>query len=272
MFRKSDDALEMWSESTVLGCAKRQASLMTDAANLVKPGGVLVYSTCTFAPEENEFIIAKFLKDHADFELEPIPLPNVSPGRPDWLPDDLCNTELSKTIRLFPHKIKGEGHFVAKLRKTRGEESSYTNATFRPVNKQVEKMWLEFVRSTLSSRPVPDMPLTLFGNKLFAVPENVPMLQGVNTLRTGLWLGTCLKDRFEPSHSLALALAKDELGERLELTPDDEMLKRYRQGYELEHSGEEGWLIITVSGFPLGWGRRSKNIIKNYYPKGLRSH
>ncbi len=274
MFRKSREALEMWSENTVLGCAKRQANLIDEAAHLVKPGGYLVYSTCTFAPEENETVIAKFLQEHSEFELCDLELPGISRGRPDWLPGELQNSNLAKTARLFPHQVFGEGHFVAKLKKISGENATVNYAAFHPVSKEVERRWTQFCQGTFVKQPLADMQLTMFGEKLFAVPEGVPQLRGIKTLRTGVWLGnfqgTGQKMRFEPSHALALAVTRDEIGRRLELNLADDSLKRYLQGHEIEHEGEDGWLLVTVSGFPSGWGRRSKNIVKNAYPKGLR--
>jgi NOL1/NOP2/sun family putative RNA methylase len=271
MFRKSSEALERWSERSVLGCAKRQATLLDDAAKLVKVGGYLVYSTCTFAPEENEMIIAKFLKDYPEFELCEIPLEGASPGRPDWVPLEWQDTSLQKTLRLFPHQALGEGHFLAKLQKTSGTNAVRKSATFYPVGKDIEKKWLEFSRASFRQQPFPEMQLTLFGEKLFALPQGIPQLRGLKALRTGLWLGSFQgsgqKARFEPAHSLALAL-KEEVGEGLELQGDT--LQRYLQGHELEAPGPGGWLVLTVKGFPLGWGRRSKGIIKNAYPKGLR--
>jgi NOL1/NOP2/fmu family ribosome biogenesis protein len=195
-------------------------------------------------------------------------------GRPDWVRLELQNTDLQKTIRLFPHQILGEGHFVAKLQKTSGENVTLKSAIFNPVTKDIERQWLEFCGATFVNQPFPERQLTMFGDKLFAVPDNVPTLRGLKALRTGVWLGSFQgprqQPRFEPSHSLALALTREEIGERLELSPNDEKLQRYLQGYELESEGQDGWLVITVAGFPLGWGRRSKGIIKNAYPKGLR--
>jgi NOL1/NOP2/sun family putative RNA methylase len=276
MFRKATEALEMWSERNVLGCAKRQANLINDAAQLVKVGGYLVYSTCTFAPEENEHVIAKFLKDHPEFELCDIPLAGTTHGRPEWLSPELQNRNLDKTIRLFPHQVLGEGHFVAKLQKTTGENANVRTTHFNPVPREIEKQWLEFCRATFTKQPFSDLQLTMFGEKLFAVPNNVPTLRGLKALRTGVWLGSFegskQKPRFEPSHSLALALKKEELGERLELSLNNESIQRYTQGLELESEGQDGWLVLTVAGFPLGWGRRSKGIIKNAYPKGLRQN
>lgn len=274
MFRKSQEALEMWSETNILGCAKRQAVLMGEAAKLVKEGGYLVYSTCTFAAEENEHIIARFLKEHVDFELCALELPGVSHGRPEWLPDALQTLEVSKTLRLFPHQLSGEGHFVAKLQKISGNTADIKEADFHPVSKETQRKWLEFCAATFSKQPLHDRQLTMFGEKLFAVPETVPYLRGLKALRTGVYLGsfqgTGQKARFEPSHTLALAVTHNEIGSSINFSPEDDQLHRYLQGHELESTGEDGWLLITVSGFPIGWGRRSKNIIKNAYPKGLR--
>ncbi|MGL4608144.1 MAG: RsmB/NOP family class I SAM-dependent RNA methyltransferase [Trueperaceae bacterium] len=271
MFRKSAEALELWSERNVLGCAKRQANLIEDAGKLVKVGGYLVYSTCTFAPEENERVIATFLKQHSEFELCDIALAGVSPGRADWVGAELYRADLAKTIRLFPHQVSGEGHFVAKLQKTSGESSHLKTAAFHPVPKDIEKKWLEFCRATFTKQPFADMQLTMFGDRLFAVPEGVPQVRGLKALRTGVWLGVLegsgQKARFEPSHSLALAM-QPELTEGLELNGEE--VPRYLQGHELESSGEDGWLPLKLSGFALGWGKRRKGIIKNAYPKSLR--
>jgi NOL1/NOP2/sun family putative RNA methylase len=270
MFRKSKDALEMWSEATILGCAKRQQSLLDEAAKLVKPGGHLVYSTCTFAPEENEWVIGKFLQIHPAFELKECRLEGSSSGGSEWLPEHL-KQDMSKAKRFWPHKIQGEGHFVALLQKTDGEERKLKPASFHVINKHLEQLWHDFCQQTFG-KLIFQKPLTLFGDKLFMVDERIPDIKGLNVFRTGLWLGTLLKNRFEPSHSLALALSKDDLNQAntVHLEPDSSELKRYLQGHPLEHPGEKGWVLITVRGFPIGWGKRSGNVINNAYPKGLR--
>ena len=272
MFGKSEAALEMWSEANVLGCAKRQTDLLAEAAALVKGGGILAYSTCTFAPEENEAVIAQFLAEHADFELEPLTLPGLSPGQPDWLPLDKRNADLDKTARLWPHRGRGEGHFIAVLRKTQGDAPRPSTANFRPLPPQVSKLWQTFSNDVLPTLDLEGTSLTLFGNRLFAVPKRVPDVKGLNVLRTGLGLATLHKNRLEPLHSLALALSRDEAAtmNRLELAPDDPRVELYLRGHPLEAEGEKGWTLVTVSGFPLGWGKRSGRTVKNAYPKGLR--
>ena len=271
MFRKSENALTMWSEGNIMSCAKRQSTLLTEAAQLVKEGAYLVYSTCTFAPEENEHIIAEFLEKHPNFSLEPLSLPELSPGRPDWLPKKLHNLNLSKTARAWPHKIQGEGHFIARLRKNEGESKRFKPASFHPVPNNVAKLWRAFQQDVLQGE-LETLNLTLFGNKLFSIPEGVPNIKGLNVLRTGLWLATVHKNRLEPSHSLALALNKKTASRisHLNFESDDERLALYLQGHVLESPGESGWVLITVSGYGLGWGKRSGRTVKNAYPKGLR--
>ncbi len=272
MFRKSAEALSQWSAYLVRSCAARQDGLLAEAARLVKPGGVLVYSTCTFAPEENEAVVAGFLRATPEFELEPLPYRpgGVRPGHPDWIAEPSAGLEY--TARFWPHLVPGEGHFVARLRRTDGPERRVKPVVLAPPPRQARDLWRTFVRETFADDPAPDAPLTLRGDQLIALPQAMPDLAGVQTLRSGLWLGTLKKNRLEPSHSLALALTPPELsGARtLEFSPDNPKLTRYLHGDVLEAPGEDGWLVVTVSGFALGWGRRSQGTVKNFYPKGLR--
>lgn len=278
MFRKSEEAVLQWSEYLIESCAARQDGLLAEAAGLVKPGGVLVYSTCTFAPEENEKVIAAFLAEHEEFGLEPLSLPGARPGHPDWAKEP--TEALKNTTRFWPHLNPGEGHFIAKLRRisgrTSGTQTPLKASPHAPVSRQAKDLWERFVRETFSETPLhantKTAPLTLRGEQLYALPETLPDLTGLKTLRTGLWLGTPKKNRFEPSHSLALALTQTELAgvDTLDLEAQSPELKRYLQGDVLDAPGRDGWLIVTVSGFTLGWGRRSRGTLKNFYPKGLR--
>ena len=274
MFRKSEEASAQWSDYLVQSCAARQDGLLAEAARLVKPGGVLVYSTCTFAPEENEAVVAAFLGEHPEFGLEPLPLPGAQPGRPDWLATP--NPELVKTARFWPHLVPGEGHFVARLRRRDGPEVRVKPATFNPLPRPAKSLWETFVSETFTQNPVQDTPLALQGDNLYALPGTLPDLAGLRTLRPGLWLGTLKKNRFEPSHSLALALTPADLTRvrTLELPPDDPDLTRYLRGDVLgdvsDAPGPDGWLVVTTLGFALGWGRRVRGTVKNFYPKGLR--
>ena len=279
MFRKSQAALDQWSEKLVEGCSLRQRRLLDTAAELVRPGGWLAYSTCTFAPEENEAIIASFLARHADFEVRPLSLPGASPSRSDWLPADLAYPEVAHAVRLWPHQVAGEGHFVALLQRAEGPKTAPPWAKVKEAPRPVRAAWRAFVQDTLGVDPVEDAVLTMRGAHVYALPTKTLDLDRVKTVRAGLWLGTLERDRFEPSHSLALALSGPELEgwegmevRRLDFAPDDDGLRRYLQGHPLDEPGEAGWTLVTVSGYPIGWGRRAQGVIKNFYPKGLRWH
>lgn len=270
MFRKSSEARSHWSETAVLGCAARQEVLLAEAAALVRPGGTLVYSTCTFAPEENEQVVAKFLALHPDFAAVPTGLQGVSSGDPAWVPAPWRSAALAATARLWPHRQVGEGHFVAKLQRTGGDAPAraYQPLTLAPA--RARALWQAFVTSALRGEPFPELMLVARGERLYAVPEALPRLGNLRAVRAGLWLGTVKGQRFVPSHALALALPRQGAQRTLTLAPDDPRLARYLAGDLLDEAGEDGWLVVTVAGFPLGWGKRVQGVIKNVYPKGLR--
>ena len=272
MFRKSEAARQAWSLEHVRGCSLRQARALESAAQLVRPGGWLAYSTCTFAPEENEAVIGRFLDAHREFALAPIHLAGGEPGRPEWAGGE-SNPALMHAVRFWPHRVRGEGDFIALLRRVSAEAAGSATQHWDAAPRRVQALWRSFAAEHFSHDPALDRLLAMRGDRLYAVPAGLPTLAGLRVLRAGLWLGTQRGERFEPSHSLALALRPEEMGRRttsLDFEPDDERLHRYLAGHPLDEPGENGWLLITVSGYPLGWGRRAQGIVKNYYPKGLR--
>ncbi len=248
MFRKEEAAVTDWSEETVRLCAQRQRQILHSGARLVKPGGRLVYSTCTFAPAENEETVAAFLEEHPEFSLEAVEAP--------WF------TQVGTgCFRLWPHKLLGEGHFVAVLRKAEGEaeEAALENPQKLP------KEWEVFAK---------DMGIRLsagkavrFGDVLYWAPEEMPALRGLKVLRPGLELGACRKGRFEPAHALALWLKTASTCQ--ELAWDSPELQRYLQG-DVVPSSQKGWCLIRADGYTIGWGKGDGRVLKNHYPKGLR--
>lgn len=267
MFRKSAEARAMWSEANIARCAQRQAQLLTEAAKLVRSGGVLVYSTCTFALEENEARIAAFLEAHPEFALEPITLPGARPGFS--LAGSAIDT--TRTVRLWPHLVPGEGHFIARLKRLDGEAGRLTPMRYPSPAATVKRQWMELA----SELGIPSTgELTQLGQQLYAVPEGVPELRGLKVLRNGLWLATAHKQHLTPSHSLALATppARARAMNHLALPLQDARLARYLAGEVLEAPGPRGYVLITLAGYPLGWGKRAHGVINNLYPKGLRRH
>ncbi|MBO6015338.1 MAG: RsmF rRNA methyltransferase first C-terminal domain-containing protein, partial [Lachnospiraceae bacterium] len=287
MFRKNPEAMEEWSAGQVQVCAQRQAGILDEAAKMLMPGGVMVYSTCTFSPEENECVIHDFLQLHGEFELMTVSAPYFDKGRPAWCGQDL---RLEKTFRLFPHHLHGEGHYVAVLRKTGAAEA----LTDSPLPKKTDKKrnpgkeagldklrmeaFMEFADRTLTKSMTDFLlsgQLLLFGDELNRVPTQTPPLAGVRTLRAGLHLGTFKKNRFEPSHALALFLGRDDVCNCVELGAGEAQTAAFFRGETLQSTdvcGQDrsGFCLVCVDGFSAGWGKRAGQQIKNHYPKGLR--
>ncbi len=248
MFRKEEAAVTDWSLDTVRMCANRQAEILDAGARLVCPGGRLVYSTCTFAPEENEQAIAEFLERNPQFHIERTCAPWFAEGE-------------DGTFRLWPHKLLGEGHYGAVLRREDGEE----DAVLIPSGEKLPMMWTQFAKE-LGIRLPPGKGVT-FGNSLYWAPEQMPDIRGVKVLRPGLELGEMKKDRFEPAHALALWL--EEANTQEDFSANSQQIKDYMHGLTVPSSGR-GWCLVRVDGYSIGWGKGDGKVLKNHYPKGLR--
>ncbi len=247
MFRKEEAAVTDWSVETVQMCARRQAEILHSGAALVRPGGRLVYSTCTFAPEEDELTVRAFLESHPEFQPEAVETPWFESGE-------------NGSFRLWPHKLKGEGHFAAVFRKA-GENREARQST----GEKLPALWTSFAKE-LEIRLPAGKALT-FGNTLYWAPEELPDLRGLKVLRPGLELGEVKKDRFEPAHALALWL---KACKKVQDYPwDSREIQEYLRG-NLVPSGKTGWCLVTVDGHSLGWGKGDGRVLKNHYPKGLR--
>ena len=265
MFRKDPEAIQYWSEEHVLQCSNKQLEILQAAYTL---GGILVYSTCTFSPEENEQIIEQFLRMYPDVILVDIPKKGgIEPGRVEWTKTQL--TEITKTARLWPHRIKGEGHFVAKLQKTAPTKETRYKPIISDKKTKKFKEFDQFVERYLQN--ITFSNLQQFGNQLYSVPADCPAFSGLKVLRWGLHLGELKKNRFEPNHALALALRKNEVKQTLELSSRESQWLDYVKGMTLPGTGDlSGWVLVTIDGFSLGWGKEAGGMIKNFYPKGLR--
>jgi 16S rRNA C967 or C1407 C5-methylase (RsmB/RsmF family)/NOL1/NOP2/fmu family ribosome biogenesis protein len=260
MFRKDPEAIEEWSEDHVRMCAARQTDILRQAVRMLKPGGVLAYSTCTFNIEENEDTVEALLQAYPEFEM--------------------LHTE-----RIWPHRQRGEGHFVAVLRKGSAAFVEETHqkrkreGAGRPTKHQSEAMqrFEAFRSEALPGFALgPGEPL-LFGEQLYWLPHTQSAgftandLQGLKVLRPGLHLGELKKNRFEPSHALALAIREDQARQTFRLSSDSPQTEAYLKGEALPAGLQyQGWIPVTVDGYPLGWGKSSGSQIKNHYPKGLR--
>ena len=248
MFRKEEAAVTDWSEETVAVCAERQREILRSAAKLLRPGGRLVYSTCTFAPEENEETVAAFLEEHPEFVSEDVSAP--------WF--SKVGTGM---FRLWPHKLLGEGHFVAVLRKSGAGETPDANGK----GEKLPKEWEQFAKDM--EIKLPGGKAIFFGETLYWAPAQTPELKGLRVLRVGLELGEIRKGRFLPAHALALWL---KTAKNIESYPaGSKEMADYLHG-DVVPSRKNGWCLVMADGYSIGWGKGDGNVLKNHYPKGLR--
>ncbi len=292
MFRKNEEAKVEWSEENVQLCAERQDEILDNAYTMLMPGGRMVYSTCTFAPAENEGSISRFLKRHTDMYLVPVAkTPEMSDGVAEWAEENVEGME--HTIRLWPHKLDGEGHYVAVLEKKQLQEQhlqeehngdllehaehqqdEFAYTGYCKNKEERGKKWSEypelesFVKETL--RVELEGALIAFGDQLYLLPKGAPQLKGLKVIRPGLHLGTNKKNRFEPGHALALALSSEEVAHAVNLKESDVIAHQYVNGMTFQMEGEKGWYLISVDGYSIGWGKLAGGTMKNHYPKGLR--
>ena len=188
MFRKDPTARSTWTPKHVQRCAALQDKILRHAARLVRPGGYLLYSTCTFNPEEDEGTVARFLARHPDFEVVPIPRrEGFAPGRPDWL-NPPGPEALRHAVRLWPHKAPAEGHFIVLLRRREDAPAELPRAQPLRVgrlNAEHSQLYRRFVEETLTISPAPEERLAAFGHRLYAVPEGLPNPSGLQVVRFG---------------------------------------------------------------------------------------
>ncbi|MBK8905714.1 MAG: RsmF rRNA methyltransferase first C-terminal domain-containing protein [Anaerolineaceae bacterium] len=261
-----------WSEGMVLACARRQTAVLHTAAGLVKPGGRLVYATCTFAPEENEAVIAQFLGEFPQFELvDPPRFDGFGRGRPSWIDPALADEALEKCVRLWPHQFPGEGHFIAVMQRTDEEKpaAAVRAAVLTPPGKKELAIWRGFAREALRVE-LAEERLLLANGRLYLLPEAALATGKLHLIRYGLLLGELGKGHFRPDHALALALKPEEAALSANFAADSDEIAAYWQGLDLPSAGPDGWLLVAVDGFVLGWGKRVNGRVKNHYPRGLR--
>ena len=280
MFRKNEEACAQWSPENVRMCAKRQDEILDHAARMLRAGGRLVYSTCTFSPQENEGSVARFLMRHPEFVMEEVQkYAGMDGGHPEWTEreDRECPRgqdcmATAYAVRLWPHKIKGEGHFFAVLKKEGSVPQGYRvrcpSGTEKAIDSKECEGWQQFERENL--RIVLEGGFFRFGDQLYRMPQDMPSLKGLKVLRPGLHLGTVKKNRFEPSHALALYLKPQDVVRTFDMTAQGDMCRAWLAGMTLEAQGEAGWYLMTADGYSIGWGKLSGTVMKNHYPKGLR--
>ena len=279
-FRTDPRGVKNWSTNFRDRCTVIQDDILWNGAKLVRPGGILVYSTCTFNQKENEGTIMRFLERNQEFFLEQIPLQEgFSPGLPLNSSD---RYGLKKTARIWPHRAPGEGHFIALLRRSGQMEKNKkplekSGVSLQNGQKASYKAFYSatMIRNNNTEYIHPDNDgLRVYGNQLYFSSTDSPPLDGLRVEQWGWWIGTFKENQFNPSPALAAGLSSSDMQKVLEFSLGDLLLEQYQRGspikYETGDIEAKGWILVNIEGYPLGWGKLSQGKIKNYLPRWLR--
>ena len=271
MFRKDKKMVKAWEEHGPEFFSNIQKNIILQAARMLKPGGMMLYSTCTFDGRENERIIEHLKESCPEFQILKIsPYSGFCQGMPQCSENN--DPELAKTVRICPHRMKGEGHYLALLRKGEAQKKAPEELRKKNTRKMPEELE-QFFRDV--SWNLETQRLDIRGERVYYMPEGLPDVRGIRFLRTGLLLGELKKNRFEPSQALAMCLKKSEYAHCIDLPAEDERVRRYLKGETLELADmtlpiSKGWCLVCVDGYPLGWGKLAGGALKNKYLPGWR--
>ena len=272
MFRREKNAAVEYNSDSPEYCARRQSEILESAAEMLRYGGRLVYSTCTFSVAENEGVVSAFLKRHSDFHLIQTPYSNpyfnndTSSGNAavpfDCAADFSVCGEMAKTVRLMPHRVQGEGHFAAVFEKD-GQDD--VKREFDGANSPEGELFLQFSQRYLNQKWT---GIKVFGGNVYLFPHKLEQLKRCNVIGKGLFAGQNLKGRFVPSHALCMALTPGQVKQVIEL--DGIQLTQYLRGETLQMASSDGWGTICYKGVNVGWYKAVDGMLKNHFPKGLR--
>ena len=264
MFRKEEIAIDEWTPKNVLMCAERQAEILDCAVKMLKQGGYIVYSTCTFSLHENEMTVDSFLQRYPEFELVPT-TERVRENTADGVNFDGCKCEnIHYTRRCYPHKTKGEGQFVAVLK------YSECNKEYFSVNfgkEKHDKVLIDFLNDTLVEYDERNVQI-YNGNPVYFTPD-FPIRKG-SAFACGVTIGEIRKNYVQPHHQFFMAMGKD-FKRKINLSAESEEVKKYLHGEEFNTDCPNGWAAVMVDGCTVGGTKVSNGKAKNHYPKGLRT-
>lgn len=261
MFRKDPSMIKNWEETGNSYYEAIQKEILPSAEKMLKPGGYMVYSTCTFSPIENERMMEWFVKSYPHMELVPLTAEyGIECGREG----------VSEALRLWPHKLKGEGHFVALLRKKDGQDRHvHKPFPLGMIKEQQISEYTRFEKDALNLELDRDQ-MMLIDENLYFLPQELPNIKGLRILKSGWALGELKKNRFEPSQAFASGLKRDEVKSIISLNRNDPEVIKYLKGETLDKGVPEGYHMIAVEGFSLGWAKKTGHILKNKYSAGWR--
>ena len=271
MFRKDKKMVRAWEEHGPEFFSNLQRNIILQAARMLKPGGMMLYSTCTFDSRENEQMIEHLKEEYPEFHV--LGIEPYYDGFCLGIPEETRSRdpELAKTVRIFPHKMKGEGHYLALLQK--GEPLPAKELKLKKKSAKIPEELAEFMQDI--SWELDASRLDIHGERIYYMPEELPDVRGIRFLRTGLLLGELKKKRFEPSQALAMYLKKEEFAHCIDFSAEDDRVRRYLKGETLEvdelmEKKAKGWHLVCVDGYPLGWGKIAGGTLKNKYLPGWR--
>ena len=265
MLRKDENAAKSIENFDCSVYPGMQKGILENAYKMLKPGGQLVYSTCTFSPEENEMVISWFLDKFKDCKLCGITkTAGIESGRPEWADG---NCELLKTARLWPHKLEGEGHFTALIKKS-GDAERINKGKEDYIENEELKPFYDFIKENMAWE-IKGF-LTLKKKHLYLLPVKTPDLSGIKVSKFGWYLGEFKRERFEPSHSFIMALKKENIVNTINFDCDSLEIFKYLKGETLIVDGNKGYTGVLVNGYTVGWAKQTGSMLKNLYPKGWR--
>lgn len=264
MFRKEEIAIDEWSPENVKMCAERQAEILDCAVKMLRSGGYIVYSTCTFSLEENEMTVDNFLMRHTDFEICST-TERVRENTADGISFDGCKCEnINYARRCYPHKTKGEGQFVAVL-KHKGDTFDYSSVM--QSTEKLDRVLIDFLNDTL--RTYDENNVKIYnGNPVYFTP-NFTVRKG-SAFSCGVTIGEIRKNYIQPHHQFFMAMGKD-FKRKIQLSANSDEIKKYLHGEEFETDCSNGWASVLVDGCTVGGAKVSNGKAKNHYPKGLRT-
>lgn len=272
MFRKNPGMMKDWETYGPKHYSELQRSIVPHAIRMLKPGGMLLYSTCTFSPEENEGTVQYMLELDPDLEVMEIPnrYEGFAPGRPKLIHNG--SDSLKNCVRIWPHKMNGEGHFIALLHKKEKEEAALKKEKPRK-EKPLPALLEDFMKDC--TYPVNGNDIEIQEDRVYLMPDGIKGIKGLRFLRSGLLLGTLTKDRFEPSQAFAMVLKKEQYKAVIDLSALDHRVIRYLKGETIEVDDlplkrQKGWQLVCVDGYPLGWGKLVNGSLRNKYLPGWR--
>ncbi len=264
MFRKDEGAIREWSPENVLHCAERQKGILAEAVRALRPGGYIVYATCTFSLEENEMVVDDFLQKHPEFELIPV-RDAVRTATSDGISFTGCSCKnLHDARRFYPHRSRGEGQFMAVLHDTRPSEPREVPA--KRAAAKIDPVITDFLRDTLTGFDPAQVSLCN-GNPVYVTPALAP--EKGTAFSCGVTVGEVRKNYIQPHHQFFMAMGKF-FKRRIELAPDSPELERYLHGEEISVDCENGWAVITTAGCTVGGAKVTGGRSKDHYPQGLR--